>query len=521
MAKTLDEAGVKRLIQEIKGANKNLNTPIPISTENTTESMAQNVKNIADFVAKAKAAGIEDVDGMAVTCIIDAYLSGVGCILGSTDPDIQGIMITDDLVDNKVFLISNGRYFERTVIVGSSEEVNSDMLAKGARRPIIFTPDTTEIDEETYQKLLSDDVDVLFKTSTEDANLCTLTYKLDSGSAWKLYFTCFSIEDRFVAESYLYAYEVDITKTSPHTCSITENIDDTLGNFINNAGYLTKSVLTPALQEIDLTGTDEERKAKLDQFEADWKALTGADTLDGARFVGNVETPNGNSTMVFTWNDVLTCYTGVGFDDTNNDYKCIVQSNGTIHINPLFSHLEAITIRIDNTPESKAANVAAIEAYEDNLEALGLDVRKGYMIPITASGRNGFLSTRSGNYPYAGYVASDSSVSDFYNILILGNGEYYDSKIQPENSSELNTISKKLVPAINEVNTLAKNKQDTLTSGTNIKTINNQSLLGSGNIEISAPSITVDTSMSDTSTNPVQNKVIKAYIDGLVGNVAA
>lgn len=31
----------------------------------------------------------------------------------------------------------------------------------------------------------------------------------------------------------------------------------------------------------------------------------------------------------------------------------------------------------------------------------------------------------------------------------------------------------------------------------------------------------VDTAMSDTSINPVQNKVIKAYIDGLVGNVAA
>ena len=64
-------------------------------------------------------------------------------------------------------------------------------------------------------------------------------------------------------------------------------------------------------------------------------------------------------------------------------------------------------------------------------------------------------------------------------------------------------------------------KQDKLVSGTNIKTINNQSLLGSGNIKISAPSITVDTSMSNTSTNPVQNRVIKAYIDGLVGNVEA
>ena len=72
---------------------------------------------------------------------------------------------------------------------------------------------------------------------------------------------------------------------------------------------------------------------------------------------------------------------------------------------------------------------------------------------------------------------------------------------------------------MNEV--IYANKQDKLISGTNIKTINNQSLLGSGNIEISAPSITVDTTMSNTSTNPVQNKVIKAYIDGLVGNVAA
>lgn len=42
-----------------------------------------------------------------------------------------------------------------------------------------------------------------------------------------------------------------------------------------------------------------------------------------------------------------------------------------------------------------------------------------------------------------------------------------------------------------------------------------------GWMSVSAPSITVDTTISDTSTNPVQNKVIKAYIDGLVGNVAA
>lgn len=61
-------------------------------------------------------------------------------------------------------------------------------------------------------------------------------------------------------------------------------------------------------------------------------------------------------------------------------------------------------------------------------------------------------------------------------------------------------------------------KQDTLVSGTNIKTINGESILGSGNIEISSGG-PVDTEMSDTSENAVQNKVIKAYIDSLVGNI--
>lgn len=53
-------------------------------------------------------------------------------------------------------------------------------------------------------------------------------------------------------------------------------------------------------------------------------------------------------------------------------------------------------------------------------------------------------------------------------------------------------------------------KQDTLVSGTNIKSINSTSLLGSGNISI--PVITVDSTLSSTSTNPVQNKVIYAAI---------
>lgn len=58
-------------------------------------------------------------------------------------------------------------------------------------------------------------------------------------------------------------------------------------------------------------------------------------------------------------------------------------------------------------------------------------------------------------------------------------------------------------------------KQDTLVSGENIKTVNGQSLLGNGNIDItSGGTITVDSSLSTTSENPVQNKVITNAING-------
>lgn len=58
--------------------------------------------------------------------------------------------------------------------------------------------------------------------------------------------------------------------------------------------------------------------------------------------------------------------------------------------------------------------------------------------------------------------------------------------------------------------------QKKLVSGTNIKTVNGQSLLGEGNIVIEGgggSSITVDSALSSTSENPVQNKVVKGALD--------
>lgn len=59
--------------------------------------------------------------------------------------------------------------------------------------------------------------------------------------------------------------------------------------------------------------------------------------------------------------------------------------------------------------------------------------------------------------------------------------------------------------------------QKKLVSGTNIKTVNGQSLLGEGNIVIEGggggSSITIDSALSSTSENPVQNKVVKGALD--------
>ena len=79
-------------------------------------------------------------------------------------------------------------------------------------------------------------------------------------------------------------------------------------------------------------------------------------------------------------------------------------------------------------------------------------------------------------------------------------------------------INKPTIPDVSGLATKEEiaGKQDTLVSGTNIKTINGNSVLGAGDIVIQAA---IDTAMSDTSENAVQNKVIKAYIDSLVGNI--
>lgn len=659
MAKTLDEAGVKRLIQEIKGANKNLNTPLVIKTSNSVADKAANKQAIADYIEKAKAAGIADVNGMGVTILINDtdFSSGVGYLYKYDNDDnfiyIFGLSFIDfsdvEFKDEAcVFAVSSaGQYFQTQLITVLSEsEVTSDMLVKGARKPIILTPETTEVDEETYQKLLSDDVDVVFKTFED--NICILTYKTDRETSYALYFTCFSVEGESDNDNvYLYGYEVTITKNSPHTCNVIENFSNDFSSFLTQAGFLRKSnlspilrqivirgeaadikasiqafekrwvdlagdstlsgarfigqlnsteqilmirgnngtyrgispynygdtagvtngylcvvvvdtdgnvsyrnidvdlpsinldsdttltnighsypyknctftygsykgsgiawassqygylegitfdgqykvsaesqgtakatvtltpigaqkLLQPILQEIDLTGTDAERKAKLDQFETDWKAFTGSETLMGARFVGKFKYNNKTVYCLFTY-DVGMKYGGVfTFNDGDDNfltYMAVIEGDPIlvpIHITPAtdYSHLEAITIYTDNTAEHMQANLNNIAAYEANLRALGVDTTKGYMIPVKldSGSLDGFVSYHSdtADYPWSGLLVRPGGTGKFIGINKDGFAVLIPDILTRGEQTDLTTSSKQIVGAINEVNTLAK-----------------------------------------------------------------
>lgn len=238
-------------------------------------------------------------------------------------------------------------------------------------------------------------------------------------------------------------------------------------------GVVQSDKLSSVLQEIDLTGTDADRKAKLDQFETDWKALTGASDLTGARFVGKfgiTDDIERNVTGIMTYcaGDIATeandnCFYGIcnGYSFSEQKSQIAVKvscTDGSLTITPLFSRLEAIKIKTGNTSDANAANIAAIKAYVDNLTALGVDVTKGYMIPICFTNTDlGYVMYHpfSKGSEYTGIVTGPGGASS--NIAIEKSGyAYVTTHIQAVESSFLATTAKSIVPAINEVNALAK-----------------------------------------------------------------
>lgn len=104
---------------------------------------------------------------------------------------------------------------------------------------------------------------------------------------------------------------------------------------------------------------------------------------------------------------------------------------------------------------------------------------------------------------------------------------FWDNELDP-------TALARLEQCERDIDNLEQNKQDTLISGTNIKTINNTSILGSGNIEIQAGNNAVWGQITGTLSDQTDlsnmlatkanitafnNYYDKSEIDAMIGNI--
>lgn len=94
---------------------------------------------------------------------------------------------------------------------------------------------------------------------------------------------------------------------------------------------------------------------------------------------------------------------------------------------------------------------------------------------------------------------------------IYSNGCYFGNAITKLES--YGEAKQALKPYVKETRAALGGKQDTLVSGTNIKTINGETLLGEGNITIQGGGGTVDPSLDSGSTNAVANSAITNAIN--------
>ena len=124
-----------------------------------------------------------------------------------------------------------------------------------------------------------------------------------------------------------------------------------------------------------------------------------------------------------------------------------------------------------------------------------------------------------------GVSANGTSVatSGVANIPAASTSAYGVTKLSSATNSTSTTLAA-TASAVKSAYDLANGKQDKLTSGTNIKTINGESILGSGNITIEGGSGSSDANVQAVDTGDAiddvtVNYATKTYVDVLVGDI--
>ena len=103
------------------------------------------------------------------------------------------------------------------------------------------------------------------------------------------------------------------------------------------------------------------------------------------------------------------------------------------------------------------------------------------------------------------------------NIPAASTSKYGVTKLSSSTSSTSTTLAA-TASAVKAAYDLANGKQDKLTSGTNIKTINGESILGGGDLVIGGGNVqAVDT--GDVLDDVTVDYATTAYVDSLVGDI--
>lgn len=183
---------------------------------------------------------------------------------------------------------------------------------------------------------------------------------------------------------------------------------------------------------------------------------------------------------------------------------------------------EAINIKTDNSDASKAANIAAIKAYTDNLISLGVSSAKYFTIPFIAENKNTGILIGPPNGSFTGHY--NSGVGGYSGLAgVLNNGTYFEISLQPVKDNTLTTSSKTIVGAINELKIEAGMRDNDISAAQSQALSAQEEATDAKNkvtdLEKKIP--TIDSALSDTSTNPVQNKILKTCLDNIADNVDA
>ena len=163
------------------------------------------------------------------------------------------------------------------------------------------------------------------------------------------------------------------------------------------------------------------------------------------------------------------------------------------------SNLSKDTVHVNTFEAFKTSNNAAISAVDTRVTNLTSSVNTA----LTGKANASDVYTKN---------ETDNAISTSINALIDGAPDTLDTLKELADAVNSN---KSLVETLNEAIT---NKQDTLVSGTNIKTINGTSILGTGNITISGGGGIDDSNISTSSTYS-SSKIDSTYLKAPEGRL--